>query len=91
MAPLRHPPSRRSQHLTKDGRKEVTERNRKPEPVTSQYATPRTRNAKPRLYYMFGVVAADVVLRVQRIPAPGDHINAEALGWRVGGSSPGAW
>ncbi len=36
---------------------------------------------------VFGVVAADVVLRVQRIPAPGDHVNAEALGWRVGGSS----
>ena len=36
---------------------------------------------------VFGVVAADVVLRVQRIAAPGDHINAEALGWRIGGSS----
>ena len=36
---------------------------------------------------MFGVVAADVVLRVQRIPASGDHVNAEALGWRIGGSS----
>ncbi len=36
---------------------------------------------------VFGVVAADVLLRVQRIPAPGDHINAEALGWRIGGSS----
>ena len=36
---------------------------------------------------VFGVVAADVVLRVQRIPAPGDQVNAEALGWRVGGSS----
>ena len=36
---------------------------------------------------VFGVVAADVVLRVQRMPAPGDHINAEALGWRIGGSS----
>src|SRR5712675_1368841 len=35
---------------------------------------------------VFGVVAADVVLRVQRIPAPGDHVNAEALGWRTGGS-----
>src|SRR6266536_6372252 len=31
MAPLRHPPTG-SQHLTKDDRKEVTERNRKPEP-----------------------------------------------------------
>ena len=36
---------------------------------------------------MFGVVATDVVLRVQHIPAPGDHVNAEALGWRIGGSS----
>ena len=36
---------------------------------------------------VFGVVAADVVLRVQRIPAPGDQVNAEALGWRIGGSS----
>ena len=36
---------------------------------------------------VFGVVAADVVLRLQRIPAPGDHLNAEALGWRIGGSS----
>jgi sulfofructose kinase len=36
---------------------------------------------------VFGVVAADVVLRLQRIPAPGDHVNAEALGWRIGGSS----
>ena len=50
MAPLRHPPHH-SQHLTKDDRKEVTERNRKPEAVTSQYATWRTRTAKPRLYY----------------------------------------
>ena len=54
MAPLRHPPRCRSQHLTKDGRKEVTGCNRKPEPVTSQYATRRTRNAKPRLYYLAG-------------------------------------
>ena len=36
---------------------------------------------------VFGVVAADVILRVQRIPVPGDHVNAEALGWRIGGSS----
>jgi len=36
---------------------------------------------------VFGVVAADVILRVQHIPAPGDHVNAEALGWRIGGSS----
>jgi ribokinase len=36
---------------------------------------------------VFGVVAADVILRVQRIPATGDHVNAEALRWRIGGSS----
>jgi sulfofructose kinase len=36
---------------------------------------------------VFGVVAADVVLRVPRIPAPGGDVNAEALGWRIGGSS----
>ena len=36
---------------------------------------------------MFGVVAADVILRVQRIPAPGDQVDAQALGWRIGGSS----
>jgi sulfofructose kinase len=36
---------------------------------------------------VFGVVAADVILRVQRIPAPGGQVDAEALGWRIGGSS----
>lgn len=36
---------------------------------------------------VFGVVAADVILRVPRIPVPGDQVNAEALGWRIGGSS----
>jgi sugar/nucleoside kinase (ribokinase family) len=36
---------------------------------------------------VFGVVAADIVLRVQRIPAPGGQVDAEALGWRIGGSS----
>jgi sugar/nucleoside kinase (ribokinase family) len=36
---------------------------------------------------VFGVVAADVILRVPRIPASGDQVNAEALGWRIGGSS----
>lgn len=36
---------------------------------------------------VFGVVAADVILRVRRIPAPGDQVNAQALGWRIGGSS----
>jgi len=32
---------------------------------------------------VFGVVAADVVLRVPRVPAPGDQVDAEALGWRT--------
>jgi sulfofructose kinase len=36
---------------------------------------------------VFGVAAADVILRVQRIPEPGGQVNAEALGWRIGGSS----
>jgi len=36
---------------------------------------------------VFGVVAADVILRVPRIPAPGGQVDAEALGWRIGGSS----
>jgi len=36
---------------------------------------------------VFGVVAADVILRVPRVPASGDQVNAEALGWRIGGSS----
>ncbi len=36
---------------------------------------------------VFGVVAADIVLRVPRIPVPGGQVNAEALGWRIGGSS----
>jgi sulfofructose kinase len=36
---------------------------------------------------VFGVVAADVILRVPRIPAAGDQVTAEALGWRIGGSS----
>ncbi|HEY6309761.1 MAG TPA: carbohydrate kinase family protein [Streptosporangiaceae bacterium] len=36
---------------------------------------------------VFGVVAADVVLRIPRIPASGDQVNAEALGWRIGGGS----
>jgi sugar/nucleoside kinase (ribokinase family) len=36
---------------------------------------------------VFGVVATDVILRLQHIPTPCDHVNAEALGWRIGGSS----
>jgi ribokinase len=34
-----------------------------------------------------GTVAADVVLRVPVLPRPGDHLRAEPLGWRLGGSS----
>jgi sugar/nucleoside kinase (ribokinase family) len=36
---------------------------------------------------VFGTVAADVVLRVPTLPAAGDHVTAEPLGWRLGGSS----
>lgn len=36
---------------------------------------------------VFGTVAADVILRVPAVPAPGGHVNATALGWRIGGSS----
>jgi sulfofructose kinase len=36
---------------------------------------------------VFGVVAADVILRVPRVPASGGQVDAEALGWRIGGSS----
>jgi ribokinase len=36
---------------------------------------------------VFGTVAADIVLRVPVLPKPGDHIGAEPLGWRLGGSS----
>ena len=36
---------------------------------------------------VFGTVAADIVLRVPALPRPGDHIGAEPLGWRIGGSS----
>jgi sugar/nucleoside kinase (ribokinase family) len=36
---------------------------------------------------VFGTVAADIVLRVDVLPAPGDHIQAEPLGWRTGGSA----
>jgi sugar/nucleoside kinase (ribokinase family) len=36
---------------------------------------------------VYGTAAADVVLRVPSLPRPGDHIAAEPLGWRLGGSS----
>lgn len=36
---------------------------------------------------VFGTVAADIILRVDALLAPGDHIQAEPLGWRPGGSA----
>jgi sugar/nucleoside kinase (ribokinase family) len=36
---------------------------------------------------VYGTVAADVVLRVPALPRPGDLLDAEPLGWRLGGSS----
>lgn len=36
---------------------------------------------------VFGTAAADVVVRVPRLPAPGDHLSATSLGWRLGGGS----
>jgi ribokinase len=36
---------------------------------------------------VYGTVAADVVIRVPALPRPGDHLAAEPLGWRLGGSS----
>ena len=36
---------------------------------------------------VIGTVAADIVLRVPVLPGPGDHVEAEPLGWRLGGSS----
>ena len=36
---------------------------------------------------VYGTVAADIVLRVSALPGPGDHVAAEPLGWRLGGSS----
>jgi len=36
---------------------------------------------------VLGTVAADIVLRVASLPLPGDHVRAEPLGWRLGGSS----
>jgi ribokinase len=36
---------------------------------------------------VYGTAAADVVVRVPRLPAPGDHLTATSLGWRLGGGS----
>lgn len=36
---------------------------------------------------VFGTAAADVVVQVPRLPAPGDHLSATSLGWRLGGGS----
>jgi sugar/nucleoside kinase (ribokinase family) len=37
--------------------------------------------------FVFGAVAADIVLRVPALPRAGEHLNADPLGWRPGGSS----
>ena len=37
--------------------------------------------------YVFGTMAADVVIRVRSMPTTGDHVRGEYLGWRPGGSS----
>lgn len=34
-----------------------------------------------------GTAAADVVLRVDAVPKPGQHVSATSLGWRLGGGS----
>jgi ribokinase len=36
---------------------------------------------------VFGTAAADVVVRVPRLPRTGDHLSATSLGWRLGGGS----
>lgn len=36
---------------------------------------------------VFGTAAADVIVRVPRLPRPGDHLSATSLGWRLGGGS----
>jgi ribokinase len=36
---------------------------------------------------VYGTAAADVVLRVPRLPTPGEHLQATALGWRLGGGA----
>jgi sugar/nucleoside kinase (ribokinase family) len=36
---------------------------------------------------VFGAVAADIVLRLPAPPHAGEHLNADPLGWRPGGSS----
>jgi len=37
--------------------------------------------------YVFGTLAADVIVRVRSMPPGGSHVNGEYLGWRPGGSS----
>jgi sugar/nucleoside kinase (ribokinase family) len=37
--------------------------------------------------YVFGTMAADVVIRVHSMPTAGSHLRGEYLGWRPGGSS----
>ena len=41
---------------------------------------------------VLGTLAADVMVRVPTLPRPGEHVQGEDLGWRVGGSSANvAW
>ncbi len=37
--------------------------------------------------FVFGTLAADVIVRVRTMPTGGSHVNGEYLGWRPGGSS----
>jgi sugar/nucleoside kinase (ribokinase family) len=37
--------------------------------------------------FVFGTVAADIVIRVKVMPAAGEHRNGEFLGWRIGGAA----
>jgi ribokinase len=37
--------------------------------------------------YVFGTLAADVIVRVRSMPTSGSHVNGEYLGWRPGGGS----
>ncbi len=37
--------------------------------------------------FVFGTLAADVIVRVRSMPTGGSHVNGEYLGWRPGGSS----
>src|SRR4051812_21125479 len=36
---------------------------------------------------VYGVPAADIVCTLDTVPLAGEHINAEPIGWRLGGSA----